>query len=196
MDSFTLRRESSATVQEPSIGGKICRSDSVEADEQKFENSWCLIKINTAFIGCYFVFFAVIGGALIAVSGTGALYIGSSGLMLSEQTQDLFLTYVNSSSEKVFFAAGETVKGLMNSVLNQQYKWLEQKIDDFNENCILSVVEIADLWKGGVLNGNDMDTTLARLWILLMQFPSISFVNFATAENGDFIGIQRFPDGL
>ena len=198
------RRESSAIFQDPSYSFGFCddchpssgsfetRSDEPHSmNHARNKSFW---TVNNAFACCFLFFFAILGGALISISAFSATHTSRIGFFAVEQTQSLLSKSVNTSSVQLFGAASATVNDLLNSALLQHYSLLEQQIINFVGRCTLSVVQLAHLLEDGEINDENMDTTLGWLWILLLQYPTISFVNFGSAKTGDFIGIQRYSD--
>lgn len=175
------------------------------ADEN---SSWIIPTTNTMHRsrkGALSINFALvlIFGFSVATLGTSLIVVSENFLDRSEglqgegsaQIQSVLLALVNESTTDLEQATNASVDRLLHAVLDQTYRRALELVDNYTRWCEFSVLELAEAWREGLLDPLDLDRSRAQVWKILLRFDSVTRVGFADKALGNYLGIQRLPEG-
>ena len=154
------------------------------------------VSINMALVFIFGLSVAALGASLIIVSASFLNRSESLQSQSSLEIQVVLLALVNDSSTDLGLATNDAVNHLVFVVLDQTYRRALELVDNYTRWCEFSVLEMVDMWHGGLLDPRNLDLSRTQLWKVLLRFGSVTRVGFADSARGNYVGIQRLPGGL
>lgn len=111
-----------------------------------------------------------------------------------EEIRTRLLNLTEFSTNQLLEVSSDSTRILVDEIFELVNEKLIQSASQYLKEAQNSVLQMAMAWETGDLDAADLETTLRRLWNVLLLYPSVSQVGFADATTGNVVTINRVPN--